>query len=153
MNFLVTIGDPTNDKVLEMIRDGDKYYDDLYPVESNHLMDIDSLLQKNVVFFIALKNQTICGFGAIVNMMTYGEIKRMYVEPSERGFGIGHQLLSALESSARQQGLVTLRLETGIRQPEAISLYKAHGYCEISAFGTYSPDPLSIFMEKNLTFS
>ena len=47
-------------------------------------------------------------------------------------------------------GLLLARLETGIRQPEALGLYRASGYREIGPFGDYGPDPLSVFMEKNL---
>ena len=43
-----------------------------------------------------------------------------------------------------------MRLETGIRQPEAIGLYRSAGYAEIGPFGAYRPDPLSLFMEKRL---
>ena len=43
-----------------------------------------------------------------------------------------------------------LRLETGVKQPEALTLYSAAGFVEISPFGAYGPDPLSVFMEKRL---
>jgi putative acetyltransferase len=29
-------------------------------------------------------------------------------------------------------------------------LYRSHGYREIGPFGSYGPDPLSLFMEKRL---
>ncbi|CCE05871.1 IAA acetyltransferase (fragment) [Bradyrhizobium sp. STM 3843] len=43
-----------------------------------------------------------------------------------------------------------MRLETGIRQPAAIELYRSAGYVETQPFGSYELDPLSIFMEKKL---
>jgi putative acetyltransferase len=57
-------------------------------------------------------------------------------------------LLEHLEGHGRDAGLSAIRLETGIYQPEAIGLYKAAGYVEIGPFGSYQPDPLSLFMEK-----
>jgi putative acetyltransferase len=39
-------------------------------------------------------------------------------------------------------------LETGVRQPEALALYRRHGYTERGPFGPYQPDPLSTFFEK-----
>jgi hypothetical protein len=41
-----------------------------------------------------------------------------------------------------------LRLETGISQPEALTLYRAAGYAERGPFGHYTADPLSLFMEN-----
>ena len=35
-----------------------------------------------------------------------------------------------------------------MRQPEALALYRRHGYTERGPFGTYQPDPLSTFFEK-----
>ncbi len=80
----------------------------------------------------------------------YGEVKRMFVAPSERGLGLGRRLLEQVEAEARAAGLPLLRLETGTAQPEALGLYRATGYRERGPFGDYGPDPLSVFMEKAL---
>ena len=68
--------------------------------------------------------------------------------PDARGRGLARRLLAAIEREGRSQGLSVLRLETGIRQPEAIGLYEAVGFLRIPPFGDYAEDPLSIFMEK-----
>ncbi len=60
------------------------------------------------------------------------------------------RLLEALAETARAENLAAIRLETGIHQPEAIGLYRSGGYTEIPPFGSYQPDPLSLFMEKRL---
>lgn len=72
----------------------------------------------------------------------------MYVDPALRGLKFGRSILAALEEHARADGLRCLRLETGVKQPEAIALYQSAGYREIPPFGDYQPDPLSLFMEK-----
>lgn len=77
----------------------------------------------------------------------------MFVEPKARGKGLGRRLLEEIERRAVALGLPVLRLETGVRQPEAISLYRTHGFREIAPFGDYKRDPLSLFMEKNLLTS
>lgn len=61
------------------------------------------------------------------------------------------KLLEAIEAAARERSITVLRLETGIRQPEAINLYKKFGFVERGPFGDYQLDPLSIFMEKRLS--
>ena len=66
------------------------------------------------------------------------EIKRMYVDPSARGRGVGRQILDALEAEARRLGARRIVLETGPRQPEAIALYARAGFAEIPLFGEYS---------------
>lgn len=55
-----------------------------------------------------------------------------------------------LEQLARQRGIPRLRLETGVRQPAAISLYRQLGYQEIAPFGDYVQHPLSVFFEKTV---
>ncbi len=150
MAIAIGLGDPNDPQVTRMIADSDRYYADLYPAESNHLLEPASLRARNVSFFVARDGEAVCGFGAIVATPPSGEIKRMYVDRSARRRGIGRDLLMAIERRARELQLGHLRLETGVRQPEAIALYAAHGFTEIGPFGDYKPDPLSIFMEKAL---
>ena len=151
MTIAIAPGDPTDPQVARMIGDSDRYYADLYPAESNHLLDPASLRAPNVLFLVARDGETICGFGAVVATPPYGEIKRMYVDRAARRRGIGRDLLVALEQRARQLRLTCLRLETGVRQREAIALYAANGFAEIGPFGDYAPDPHSTYMEKSLS--
>jgi GNAT superfamily N-acetyltransferase len=78
------------------------------------------------------------------------EIKRMYVVPEARGQGLSRVMLAALEDRARAQGAARIVLETGERQPEAISLYESSGYERIAGFGHYADAPLSVSFEKRL---
>ena len=78
------------------------------------------------------------------------EIKRMYVAPSHRGAGLGRDMLRALEQRASRAGSATMILETGLKQPEAISLYRAAGYARIPGFGHYRTSPLSRCFAKPL---
>jgi putative acetyltransferase len=144
--------DPRQPELRAMLADSDRYYAALYPAESNHLLDASTLAGPEVTFLVARVSDRIAGFGAILRHgAAFGEIKRMYVDPAMRGLKLGRSILGALEDRARADGLSCLRLETGVKQSEAISLYRAAGYEEIPPFGDYKPDPLSIFMEKLLT--
>jgi GNAT superfamily N-acetyltransferase/pimeloyl-ACP methyl ester carboxylesterase len=78
------------------------------------------------------------------------EIKRMYVDPAYRKRGLGRQILARLEAQARELGYRSLRLETGIRQPEAIGLYEQAGFHKIPCFGEFGNSPLSVCYEKRL---
>jgi len=137
-----------DEKILMMIRESDDFYAQLYPQESNHLLSWEDLTKDGVQFYVARKGDDVCGFGGIVQCDGYCEIKRMYVSKAFRGCGLGSALLEILENQARILGINRVCLETGIHQPEAISLYKKHGYNEVGPFGNYRLDPLSMFMEK-----
>ena len=78
------------------------------------------------------------------------EIRRMYVEPRVRRRGISRVILAELERLARDCGYAVVRLETGLRQPNAIRLYETSSYHRIEAFGRHRDDPLSVCFEKNL---
>jgi putative acetyltransferase len=77
-------------------------------------------------------------------------MKRMFVRAEARGTGLGRRLLDAMEDAARRRNIDRISLETGIKQPEAIGLYRASGYQDCSPFGGYRHDPLSLFMTKRL---
>ena len=56
------------------------------------------------------------------------EVKRMYVKPEYRGKGVAGKILMDLEFWAKELGYQKCVLETGVKQPEAIALYKKYGY-------------------------
>lgn len=129
----------------------DAYCAALYPAESNHLMDIASLLQGDVLFLVARDvDGSAVGCAALVNRGGYGEVKRMFVDAERRGLGTGSKLLEHLVMFAKMSGLGVLRLETGIHQLDAIALYERAGFLRCAPFGDYREDPLSLFMEKRL---
>jgi len=78
------------------------------------------------------------------------EVKRMFVVSERRGLGFARAVLAALESAAVAAGHDVVVLETGLRQPEAIGLYRSAGYEEIPGFGFYRDAPLSRCFGKRL---
>ncbi|HKZ08590.1 MAG TPA: GNAT family N-acetyltransferase [Methylomirabilota bacterium] len=142
---------PRQADVLRLVEELDTYLTALYPPESNHLLDIETLAQPDIRFLVARLDGEVMGCVALrVDPAGWGEVKRLYVPPRARGLGIGRRLLWELEAHARFERLTLLRLETGIHQPEALGLFHAVGFRDIAAFPPYAPDPLSVFMEKTL---
>jgi GNAT superfamily N-acetyltransferase len=93
-------------------------------------------------FLIAYLDDVAVGCGAVRRLdETTAEIKRMYVDPSVRGRGIGRAIVEALEREARLVGLTTVVLETGWRLAPAIRLYEAMGYACIPLFSEYLSSP------------
>ena len=62
------------------------------------------------------------------------EVKRMWVDRTARGFGLGARLLAELERHARETGVSVVRLETNRALSEAIALYRRAGYSEVDPF-------------------
>ncbi|MBD3916984.1 GNAT family N-acetyltransferase [Nocardioides hwasunensis] len=87
----------------------------------------------------AWRRSTVRALGADVT----AEVKRMYVVPAAQRRGIARRMLAHLEVTAAEAGYGALVLETGMRQPEAISLYLSSGYEPIEGFGHYAGSDLS----------
>lgn len=100
---------------------------------------------------VAYENQVPVGCGAIKpydgNSM---EVKRMYVLPEHRGRRIAIEILSELETWAKELRFTRCVLETGLKQPEAIALYQKCGYHSIPNYGQYIGVTNSVCFEKVL---
>jgi DNA-binding MarR family transcriptional regulator/GNAT superfamily N-acetyltransferase len=97
--------------------------------------DADELRSPAGLFFVATLRSEPIGCGALkfhTNEPT--ELKRMWVDPSARGLGIGRRLLSELEAEAERKGSHMVRLETNKSLTEAIALYRSSGYLEVQPF-------------------
>lgn len=145
---------PLNPQVRDLIGRLDRYQMELYPPESNHL-DPPDLLDRDGAYFVGASiDGELVGIGALKRAPTghYGEIKRVFVLPRNRGRGIARRIMERLEDRAREEGIPKVLLETGTEQPEALELYARLGYTRCGAFGNYpDDDPLSVFMEKRLS--
>ena len=78
------------------------------------------------------------------------EIKRMFVLPAYRGQGVGLNILQQLELWASELKYSECVLETGIKQPEAITLYKKAGYSIIKNYGQYENVENSVCMQRSI---
>jgi putative acetyltransferase len=135
----------------------------LYPEPgANHFrLDPDEVAPGNGAFLVVRRGGRPVGCGAVRRVREaallpelgprVGELKRMYVDRDARGQGIGRALLDRLEAEARALGLERLVLETGIRQTEALALYRRAGFIEIPPYGEYSASAAtSVCMAKVL---
>ena len=76
------------------------------------------------------------------------EIKRMWIDPAQRGTGLARRLIGHAEAVARELGIATLRLDTNRALTSAISVYRHWGWHEIPRF---NDDPYAeVFFEKQL---
>ena len=102
-------------------------------------------------FLVARDGGRAVGCGAIRLLdAASAEVKRMYVEPDQRGRGVGRAVLTGLEAAARERGIQRLVLETGVHQDAAISLYRRAGFTPVDCWGEYASSPTSVCFEKSL---
>lgn len=124
------------------IRDGDEH---AFFAQFNKIAAI-----KHVV--VAYEGNVPVGCGAIKEYEPgVMEVKRMYVPLEKRGNGIASLVLQELEKWAVELGYAKCILETGLKQPEAISLYKKNQYTLIPNYGQYAEVESSVCFEKVLT--
>lgn len=78
------------------------------------------------------------------------ELKRIFVSKENRGQGLSKIIVSELEKIGKSNGYKYALLETGIKQFEAINLYKNSGYEIIGNYEPYIGNANSICMKKQL---
>ncbi|WP_299678335.1 GNAT family N-acetyltransferase [uncultured Tenacibaculum sp.] len=106
-------------------------------------------LIKHVVLIYVDNEPLACGAIKQYDTTTM-EIKRMFTSEKARGKGLASQILKALEIWAKELSFNRCILETGIRQVEAVHLYKKNNYKIIENYGQYSGLEESICFEKQL---
>ncbi|MBL8287361.1 MAG: GNAT family N-acetyltransferase [Rubrivivax sp.] len=169
-DFLIRRERPDQPEVMALLRSLDDYLGALYPPEANHIMDVASLGAPEVRFLVAREADAQAGPGdagagravgtAAVRLMPgeeatggerYGEVKRMYVAPAQRGRRLGAALVAELEATLLDEGVGLALLETGRDQTEAVRLYERCGYRERGPFGGYPDNGLSVFYGRRLS--
>ncbi|CAM2889139.1 GNAT family N-acetyltransferase [Flavobacterium frigoris] len=124
------------------IRDGEEH---IFYAQFNKT---DSI--KHVV--VAYDGNIAVGCGAFkVYQGETAEIKRMFVNPENRGKNIASKILGALEFWAKELSFTSCILETGRRYPEAIALYKKNGYSVTTNYGQYEGIDDSVCFSKSLS--
>lgn len=148
------IHDVQHADVVSLVAKSDEYLKSLYPPESNHAEPLEALTAPGAAFFAGYLDGRLVACGAVKRVMDdapYGEIKRVFVDEAHRRKHLASDVMAHLERYLIEHGITLARLEAGHKQPEALGLYRKLGYTERGPFGSYAPDPLSVFMEKVLT--
>lgn len=150
---MITIktGDLSDPRIIALIR----YHVDMGRANtqegSAHALDVSGLQAPDIDFWAIWDGEVLLAIGALKRLdATQGEVKSMHTSQAARRRGIGSMMLKHIIAKASRYGLTRLSLETGswdYFQP-AWALYKQHGFTECAAFGSYKPDPNSLFMTR-----
>ena len=131
------------------------------PAESVHALDLSGLLAPSVTFLTARDDDgTLLGCGALSELAPTtttsagrGELKSMRTARPARGRGVASAVVGRRVARARERGYAAVTLETGPQEyfAPARRLYARHGFVPCGPFGSYSPDPCSVFFTLDLT--
>ncbi len=100
------------------------------------------LRHQDCIFLVAEHHDQLLGY-ALVTHRRGTQLGRLYslaVAAESRGQGLAGKLLDAAEASARQAGVVYLRLEVSSHNGAAISLYHKRGYAQFGRYEDYYED-------------
>ena len=123
------------------------------PPESTHALEVEALRSPAVTFWTAWDGDDLLGCGALLELdPQHGEIKSMRTDPGYLRKGVGRRILEHIIDEARQRAYRRLSLETGSQDvfAPARSLYAEFGFEPCEPFGSYKPDPNSLFMSREL---
>jgi putative acetyltransferase len=103
------------------------------------------------VLLLAYWEQEVAGCIALTPMPQPAtcEMKRLYVKPAFRKYGIGKQLVLELLKIAGEKDYTIMRLDTLEKLQPAIRLYEQFGFERINAY-YHNPLPGVVYMEKKL---
>lgn len=88
--------------------------------------------ERSGLFFVADAAAKIVGmYGLESACLDAMELRRMYVDPSSRGQGIGRFLLAHAEEKVRELSKARMILSTSELQTAALSLYRSSGYIQV----------------------
>lgn len=129
------------------------FCDGAAPAESCHRLPVAALFTQEITVWGVYDGDALIGIGALKALSpTDGEIKSMHTRAMARGKGAGRLILRSIIAEAEARGYGALWLETGVHPDFAAAraLYASHGFTETAPFGSYRPDPHSVFMTRAL---
>jgi putative acetyltransferase len=105
--------------------------------EDDEVRDMYREYSKNgYVFYTALKGELVRGGVGISPLPDAGanccEVRKMYLLPDDRGFGLGRKLLFRCLEKAKTMGYKTVYAKTATRMPQAITLFQKMNF-QVSA--------------------
>lgn len=151
--MLIVVDDPLRDDVVGLLEEHLADMRATSPPESVHALDPHSLVGPGLTFWTARDRGVLLGCAALKELDPQTcEIKSMRTAAAARRRGVAGRLLDHVVGVALERRYTRLSLETG-SQPffaPARALYASRGFTECGPFGSYVPDPHSVFLTRKL---
>jgi putative acetyltransferase len=123
------------------------------PPESVHALPLDALRKPDITVWSAWDGGELLGCGALKALgPAHGEIKSMRTAAAHLRKGVASRILETIMAEARRRAYRRLSLETGSQAvfAPARALYARYGFEPCGPFGSYTNDPNSFFMTREL---
>ncbi len=149
----IDLDDLTSPEAIAFLEDHVTELRAISPPESTHALDLEGLRAPGVVFWAAREGDAVVGCAALkAHSDTHAEVKSMRTAAARARQGVATRLLDTVLAHARDAGFRRISLETGAEPffAPARALYARHGFVECEPFADYRPDPLSVFMTREL---
>ena len=151
MAVTIAVESPLQDDVRGLIAALNATLLELTPPEFCTHLTVEQMAGPDTTVFVARDDGRAVACGALKRHGNgIGEVKRMYTEPASQGQGIGGRILELIESTARNERLSRLVLETGDRHPAAWRVYERGGFSRCGPVLDYPDTGYSVFYEKTL---
>ncbi|PWN03837.1 GNAT family N-acetyltransferase [Nocardioides silvaticus] len=149
----ISVDDPLRDDVVRLLEEHLADMRATSPPESVHALDPHALVGPGLTFWTLRDDGLLLGCAALKELdPRHAEIKSMRTEAVARRRGVAGRLLDHVVSVARERGYQRLSLETGTQEffAPAWALYVSRGFTTCGPFGSYVPDPNSLFFTTSL---
>lgn len=107
---------------------------------------------RDYVVLVARLPRQICGFAVMQYLQRHAHLCLLGVPPDFRRMGIGRNLLTWLEKTARTAGIFQVILEVREINQAAVVFYEKHGYSQTRLLPSYyAPTENAVRMQRDLT--
>ena len=149
----IRVDDLSGPAIIELLNEHLRCMAQVSPPESRHALNFDGLRKPEITFWSIWNGPDLAGCGALKELNGHhAEIKSMRTAYAYQRKGVASQMLRHIIHEAKCRGYHQLSLETGAMEyfKPARQLYANFGFTCCGPFGTYVPDPNSVFMTKEL---
>ncbi|MCR4590121.1 MAG: GNAT family N-acetyltransferase [Lachnospiraceae bacterium] len=104
-------------------------------------------------YFVLTKNNKLIGgigYAEFGGFERCAELQKLYLDDSEKGNGIGYEMIRYIEDRAREAGYLRMYLETHTNLQAAIHIYEKSGYKEIERLSSVVHSTMNRFYLKKL---
>ncbi|MER7985424.1 GNAT family N-acetyltransferase [Streptomyces noursei] len=147
----IVVDDLSGPQIAEFLEEHVQEMRSVTPLESKHALDLDELRLPEVTFWSVLDGDALVGCCALKKLdVGHAELKSMRTSSARKRSGIATRLLEHVLAEAERMGLTRISLETGSTEffRPARNLYQKFGFDYCEPFGSYQPDPNSVFMTR-----